>query len=172
MSEAASSCRKICPHCGAITRFRATECWICGAAVEPNWETVLRGTTPMDLPARRPLPPALSARRGDSPARFQFGLSTLLLVMTLVAILCSISVMNLGLGVFLAILILGGFIGLLRQSVKAEAPLTGEEKFWAFFGSVGITVAVLAVIVVIIVVVIVAAFFIMCFAPSGGNRWG
>ena len=177
MSEARSSDRKICPQCGAVTKLRAKDCWLCGAVVEENWETVGPGHIPMALPVSRSRIRKGNGAAGfpvpaDIPTQFQFGLSTLMLIVTLVAIICSISIMAPGLGVVVAILVMGGFIGVIKRSATAAAEgvrLSREQRIGAFFRSVGITFMVLAIIAVVIAIVIFVALFIMCSGFNAGH---
>jgi hypothetical protein len=108
--------------------------------------------------------------RPRHPAPFQFGLSTLLLIMTLVAIICSISVLATGLGVVVGIISFFGIVGACRRSSDAEAkgaPLSQAEKFWAFARSAAFTLMVLLIVAGVVAVVIVVALFIMCSGGSG-----
>jgi hypothetical protein len=124
-----------------------------------------------DAFARRRMPLAAgsgslaSAGPVDARGRFQFGLSTLMLIVTLFAIICSISVMAPGLGVVVGIVSLFGILGAVRRSHAAEAtgvPFSQTEKVGAFFRSAGITFVVLTIIVVVIGLVIFVGLLIMC----------
>jgi hypothetical protein len=153
-----------------VTRFGAKFCWLCGAVVQTSWEKAgpHLSAGAVAPPITRPLSTRdglQSLRPADSPAHFQFGLSTLLLIVTLVSIICSISVMAPGLGVVVAIISLFGILGAVKRSAAAEAkgvPLSQTEKVGAFFRSAGITFMVLVIIGLVIAVVIVVGLYIFC----------
>ncbi len=168
MSDAPMSERKVCPHCGALTRPRAECCWLCWATVEPTWAALAPGQVPMGLPeSRRPVrrgSAARSARPVAGPAHFQFGLSTLMLIVTLVLIIGGTSMIHPGLGVVAAVVVAAGFLGVITFGAAAPkgVPLTSGQKVAAFCGSGCITFLLLVIIGMVIAVVTVIAFFINC----------
>ncbi len=174
MSEAPARTWRVCPYCAAATRLGAKECWLCGALVEESWAKV--GPTQFgDAFARRRTPLAAgsgslgSAAPLETRGRFQFGLSTLMLIVTLFAIICSISVMAPGLGVVVGIVSLFGILGAVRRSHAAEArgvPFSQTQKVGAFFRSAGITFVVLTIIVLVIGLVLFLGLLIIC------SGWG
>ena len=104
-----------------------------------------------------------TGRRAD-PRPFQFGLSTLLLIMTLFAVLCSIWTMAPGLGAMLTVATCIGLLGLTGRSIGAAregVPLTGAEKLRAFFRPILIVCIVLFVIVVVAFVGLLAICSLM-----------
>jgi hypothetical protein len=133
-------------------------------AVQESW-------TSADLAGRRDV--IRSPHDGGASSRFQFGLSTLLLFFTLAAIVFGIFAVAPGLGVFVGLLVMGGFIGVIRQSARMAArgiPLSGEGKIGAFWLSVGYTFIILAAIAVVAAVVIVVGLFIICSGMGHGSR--
>jgi hypothetical protein len=139
-----------------------TICWLCGAPVRPDWPTLLPGQVPPQ-PAFKKLerPPIENIPRGE-PRPFQFGLSTLLLIMTLIAVLCSVWRMAPGLGALLTVPTIIGLLGLTGRTLataRKGAPLTADEKFSAFLRPIWIA----AVVVGAIVVVIFVSFLAVCF---------
>lgn len=85
-----------CPHCGAVRKPDRAICWLCCAAL-PRPGT---GGAVFEDVAAAWQPPRLEPPAGP----FQYGLSSLFLITTLGAILCSIFVMAPGLGIAVAIL--------------------------------------------------------------------
>jgi hypothetical protein len=143
MSQVPSVPRQICPHCGALARPRTSDCWLCGAEICSDWPTLGPDQIPPDLLRR--------VRSGQpnraAPRPFQFGISTLLLIMTLFAVLCSIWKMAPGLGVVLTVITCIGLLGLTCRSIGAAhegVPLTGPEKLVAFIRPIVIVSIVLA----------------------------
>jgi hypothetical protein len=100
---------------------------------------------------------------------FQFGISTLLLIMTLLAVLCSVWRMAPGLGVVLTVATCIGLIGLTGRSVAAAregTQLTGAEKLLAFLRPIWIV----AIVLVVIVVVIIGGLFAVCAASLANMK--
>lgn len=98
-----------CPHCGAASRTGATRCWLCAESLTPAKHS------PSAPPAER----------------FSFSIATLLLVTTIVAIVCGVMAANLGLGIFLACLLLPVCIKtvlLVRRRQRAGEEITTMQK--------------------------------------------
>jgi len=164
MSENLSSVRKICPHCGALTRPRTVYCWLCGATIESDWLTLAPGQIPPALSVPGP-GGSKRGRAGPSPRRFQFGISTLLLIMTLFAVLCSVWRMAPGLGAVLTVAVLIGLAGLFERSLTAAklgVPFTREDKVKAFFRPIWIVSIGIVAIGLVIGIVAFVGFWIMC----------
>lgn len=148
----------VCPECGAGSHANAKFCWLCGR--------VLPGS---------PFAPGAAPAPAQARAAWQFGLSTLLLFVTLAAVLLGVFVMSPGLGVLLAVLIAPPVVRTCTLAARAEArgrPLSDAEKGRAFARSLGVTAAVLGSVVAVAVVGVVVlgiALFLACFAALGGR---
>ncbi len=113
-----------CPQCGAVPAGKAKSCWLCHTALEP-------------IAAGAAQPSAVLQSRGA----YQFGLSTLMLTVTLFAVLCGVFKMAPGLGVVLAIVVTPALVRTgMAAARKKECgqPMTPSEKVGAFAGSVGV----------------------------------
>ncbi len=105
-----------------------------------------------------------ATQTGDSPTRFQFGLSTLLLGVTLVSTVGIITFMAPGLGLAAGVVIFLGSLGVVRRAEKVAAEgkrLTLVETTVAFFRTIGILIALGTAIVVVLAAVIYVALLIM-----------
>ena len=94
------------------------DCWLCGATIRADWPTLAPGKVPRRCPACWRWHAAAGSSRGESRRPFQFGLSTLLLIMTLFAVLCSIWRMAPGLGAVLTVATCLGLLGLTGGSTR------------------------------------------------------
>jgi hypothetical protein len=127
------------------------------------------GQIPAALPAEPGTGRSRPAQLVEHGRPFQFGISTLLLIMTLFAVLCSVWRMAPGLGAVLTVVTCIGLAGLAGRSVAAAregTPLTAADKLVAFFRPLWIVTIVL----VVIVVVIVGGLFAICAASLGNMR--
>ena len=109
-----------CPECGAALDSRESKCWLClrKLTAEPEMNPYVS-------------PPAQAL--AVSPA--QFSLSTLLLVMTLVAVCLGVTMAAPGLGVLLIVLALPALVRTVVSGLKqkqAGAPYTPSEKIAAY----------------------------------------
>ena len=156
LSQSVSS--NFCPHCEALLSPGWTECWLCGASA------------PTAVTAPFPNVPQGECRPA-SRGRLQYGLSSLLLFMTLVAILCSITSMSPGLGIGLIILSVPALVRTCvvapRSGVHGQ-PMSVRAKTAVFL----ITIPV----VVFVCVTAAAAFFATCGVTMGiggtvSGRW-
>ena len=140
--NAAGSPFRHCPECQATRRPDAKYCWLCGAALEP-------------IAAEAVQPSVGSERR----AAYQFGLSTLMLMVTLAAVVLSVFRMSLGVGLALVFLTTPALVRTCITAARRKArgqpmsPLAKTGVFAATFG-----------IVVVVVAASIAAFFAVCFA--------
>src|SRR5208337_1920588 len=121
MNDTPRPSQRICPHCSAVTWAGARDCWICGMPVEESWRKLDPAEMPTAVSAQQSSLATASSRQAGSRANYQFGLSTLLLFVTMSAIVCSITVIAPGLGVVVGLMVMGGFIGVMRRSAKAIA---------------------------------------------------
>ena len=126
-----------------------------------------------DNDAEAPLPCSsdTSSPRPQAPP-FQFGLSSLLLITTLAAVIMSVSVMVPGVGILLAILATPALIRtyvLVRRSRADGKPAPTQEKFVLFITCLGISA--------LIALGTGAAFFVTCLvglaggAAASGGGW-
>lgn len=164
MTKAETSPIQFCPECGASLPPQVTRCWLCGRDIAPSGPATLTGT-----------PFAEVAGAGTSPfeqrAKFQFSIASMLLWMTLAAILLSLFTISPGLGILLGILSAPAAIRTAVLAMRREAagrPMTVESKVTVFLGTAGI--------VLIFVVAALAAFVATCFplglAAFGANAGG
>jgi hypothetical protein len=107
---------------------------------------------------RAPAPPVPTGH-------FQYGLSSLLLILTLVAILCSIAKMHLGLGIVVAILtvpaLLRTIIVASRRGQRGEPMSIGGKAV-----SVLLTLAAVIAVSVLVLGAFIAAFLATCAATT------
>jgi hypothetical protein len=126
-----------CPDCGAPLKPEQTRCWLC------------QGKPAADA--------AGGIRPVDSRAGYQYSLSSLLLVMTLIAVLSSLIGMNPGMGIMVAVLALPALAWtcqiVLRRRRRGQS-LTAGGKVVAFLLSLAM--------IVIVIVAAGAAFFVTC----------
>jgi hypothetical protein len=131
-----------CPECQATRRSDAKYCWLCGAALEPVAEE-----------------PARAAVGSERRAAYQFSLATLMLTVTLVAIVLSVFRMSLGVGLALVFLTTPALVRTCIAAARRRArgqPVSPLGKVGMFAASFGI--------VVVVVVASIAAFFAVCLA--------
>lgn len=148
MSSASPNDERTCPECGVRFAPEANSCWLCHRHV---------ALVSVATPATGPQPSPIVEPR----AAYQFGISTLLLIMTLLAVLCGVLSMSPGLGVVLAIVATPALVRVGMTAVRRKVrgrPMTVPEKLGAFAGSVGV--------VVMICLAAGAAFVATCF-PVG-----
>ncbi|MGO8689882.1 MAG: hypothetical protein ACLQLG_09620 [Thermoguttaceae bacterium] len=164
MGSAAAGARNLCPHCGAMLAPGREVCWLCGgaAAARPGGAAVAAATAAARIQSGSFAEYRPAATRG----RFQFGLSSLLLIMTLVAILCSIIKMAPGLGIVLAILALPALVRTCiaaSQEGASGQPMPFGKKLGVFLLTMVMSYAVLAAAGIAASV----AFFFTCLATLG-----
>jgi hypothetical protein len=130
-----------CPDCGASLPGEANYCWLCGKALQEGGAGAAGSAGPVE-------------RR----AAYQFSLSSLLLIITLVAVLLGVFRIAPGVALALAFLtapaLVKTCIAVARRKARGQrvAPLA---KLGIFAGSLGI--------VIVVVAATIAAFFAVCF---------
>ncbi|MBC8870046.1 MAG: hypothetical protein H8E44_11545 [Planctomycetes bacterium] len=142
-----------CPECGAIVRGEADKCWLCGSSHYPVAELVGPGESPF-------------AERTDA----QFSLSTLMLGVTLLAVLFGVFCMAPGAGVVLAVLVVPPFLAtcIFTKHRKARGqPMSAVAKLGVFGSTFGIVIVIAFCLVGVVAVAAVAAFFVICVAGAG-----
>jgi hypothetical protein len=139
-----------CWNCGAEVTPGRLKCWLCGEDLSDE---------PVDAQPVQETPPIAP----DAP--FQYGISSLLLFITLAAILCSLFTMHPGLGIVATIFAVPA---LLRTAVVASnrghagKPMTTGAKASSF----ALTFAVVFTVCVLIIGAFVAAFFATCMVTA------
>lgn len=147
---------RACPECGALLPAQATECWLCRIAVAPE-ET--EGAAPhVAGPAMTGSEAPFAAPSAAHHAYLQFSLASLMLTITLCAVLFGAAAVLPGLGIVLAILAAPAFIHTAVTAVRRRErgrQMDAMQKTVFFCGSLG------AVVVTLVAAGI--AFFATCF---------
>jgi hypothetical protein len=148
-----------CVLCGAEVGVAATNCWLCNAKMPP--------LGPSDP---RPMPPP---RKMDESSRpLQYGISSLLLVITFAAIICSLIKMNPGLGIAAAILTIPAAVRTILVAFRREEsgkPMSTGGKAGVFFVTMAMSLCVLAAACGAFCI----TFFLTCSAVlMGGSKAG
>ncbi len=131
-----------CSNCGAQSEPGFAFCWLCKAKLTPQDDSAPPAVPP-------PLPPA---HLSPPPNEYSFGLSGLMLVVTLSAVFFGLFVAAPGLAILLAIpalpaLIRTALVVNRRASLGRES--SASERFALFFGSFGVSVVILLVVFVV-----------------------
>ncbi len=172
---------RFCAKCFAAWNGNRPTCWLCGAPQElaapgaPRHARVLLPPFPLEpyaspppVPTESHFPPPLPLL---DPQPFQFSLNTLMLAMTLIAVLCGLCVSAPGLGIPLAILAVPAWIRAsraLRIDTKIENRQNFGNKIEKFFVSLGaVILAALAAGAAGF-----AACTVICYAGVGLNNNG
>jgi hypothetical protein len=146
---------RTCTGCGAALSGTVSCCWLCGQ-VQAD---ATAAASPLAPPAAAALPPPPAAA-----GPWTFSLSSLMLMMTLIAVCFGLGGVNPGLGIGVAILVTPAA---LRTAVAATRRrregrgMTIDEKIAAFAASLGVVVA--------IIVATGAAFYATCWAGFFGG---
>lgn len=178
MNAASSNSRMVCWACKAVCKPGANACWLCGEPIGAGAPPADPDLPPLAVLAAqgKQTAPSATGRRPtqfERHASFQFGLSTLLIVVTLVAIFCSLIKLSPGLGIFLLFLTSPAFAHLCASSLRAQAkgkPLSGMEKIQLFARTTVIAVATLAIAAVVLAVAAIVALAVICSGSSGSFR--
>jgi hypothetical protein len=149
MASPQSSPFGYCPYCAAERKPGQSHCWLC-----QSWLPTGGAAEAADL-ALKQIAQQPNAKHGV----FQFGLSSLLLLVTLVAILCSIIKMNPGIGIVVAGLAIPALVWTMIVAIRrgqSGAPMSA-------FGKTGVFVLAMLLFLGVLVAVI-GAFLIALFA--------
>lgn len=148
----------LCPECDAPVIPDRSDCWLCGAKLANQ------GHVPTAVPPRAIAPP--------SSEPISFGLSTLMLIVTLAAVCFGLLVQAPGLAIPMCVLLIPVFVRTVMVVRRREAsglPVSPMQKVGMFLGSFGVA-SLLAV------VVCVAAFCSFCgvclLAVSPDQKYG
>lgn len=144
----------ICPDCGAVNSAGAGRCWLCQRALGSGNAPATKsdGSTAKGVP-----PQAMPAGVGRGPGTFS--LATLMLLVTLAAVLCGLTAVAPGLGIPLAVLVTPALIRTFAATnVRRAQGLepTAEAKIGMFLASIGL--------MVLIMIAGFAVFFVGCCA--------
>jgi len=156
-----------CNECSANLADGMTHCWMCGARVE----VVLDAFVLPDPDA--PTPPVAQQR-----ARFQFSLASLMLTVTLVAVVAGVFHQAPGLGALLLIFGIPAYVltcETARNRRTGGRPMSSTEKAGVFVSSsVQVLAIVVATALVLVIVGVVAVIFLMvvCAPLIGGTPGG
>ncbi len=148
-----------CRGCGAKRQAFVTVCWLCGAPADaPD------GIDERDRPlgSRVEQPVGIAERRSIAT----IGLSTLMVLVVLCAVLYAVFLEWPGLGGLLAIVLTPVMVLTIKDVVKREVwgrPMTVWEKLGTFAAATGLVVVSIAVLVVVTFV----AFYACCFVILG-----
>lgn len=156
MSQPSASAGWRCSECGAESYWPSSpRCWLCGGTV------LMRAGEEDAVPAV-----VLEESPADRRAASQVAISTILMLLTLTAVLVGVFIMAPGLGIVLFFftlpaVILSGFVLAKQRRWGGKAGIA--QRIGVFFLSFGFIV-VLAVAMVIAAIV---ALFIVCLAAAG-----
>jgi hypothetical protein len=134
---------RTCPECGAVVE--GNRCWLCHRP----------------LTAEQPgLAPSTARLAGQQTSQQTFGLSTLFLVITVIAVCLGVFVAAPGLGILLAVIAVPAFVrtsaATSAQERAAGRPVDVPDKVGLFLGSVGV--------ILLIGLAGFGAFFAACWA--------
>jgi len=120
-----------CPFCGAKTSQGAAECWMCHGALDAAPPVIVA-------------PPVAGRARRD--ANYQFSLASLMLLVTLSAVIFGAAALEPGLGIMLAMLAAPPLVFTAVTAARRRAreqPLTPRDKVVLFAGAFATFVVVL-----------------------------
>lgn len=139
-----------CPHCAARLQSEDTACWLCGGRINTGFPSDQRVATEANVP------PTLAPNTA-----LTFNLSSLMLIITLIAVCLGVFRLAPGLGIAAAVLATPALIRTMifskRRRARGDALNVGEKTL-AFVGSVGV--------VLTICVGACAAFGAVCFGTA------
>ena len=151
--------RDQCPNCGAARQAQESACWLCG--FEEQKETV---------PPWKPVPRAIPHNEGT------FTITSMMLVITLIAICLGMGAVAPGLGILLGMLSLPAFIRttlVVSRRQAAGRTIDSSSKVSLFLASLGtVIVAGIAAFVVFFGTCIAACFGAMALEQKGAGFGG
>lgn len=139
---------RTCSDCGATLPETADSCWLCK-------RSVVEGQSPFSEE------PISSIERR---AAFQFSIATMMMLVTLCAVIMGAFSVSPGLGIALAVLAAPAWLRTCMVAARRRGrgrPMTAQEKMWAFGGSLGVVAA--------IVIAAGIAFYATCWAGFFGG---
>jgi hypothetical protein len=138
---------RCCAECGAAIPSGAERCWLC------HGQALAGGG--------RPAPPAQAARR-ESRTAWQFSIATLLILMTVTAVLFGVGEMSPGLAGALAVLVVPALAATAVSAARLRShgvELTLSEKVSLFAGKLAVVLAITGLLIVAALVVLAARCF-------------
>lgn len=140
-----------CPQCSAPLPTQARYCWLCGVSLRPN--------VPNAAVANAAAPNAAESAPIIEPrAAYQFGISTLLLAMTMLAVLMGLFAIQPGIGLAVTFLATPPLIRTCIVAAKRKTrglPMSPLAKLGIFSSTLGI--------VIVVVAASIGAFVAVCF---------
>lgn len=136
-----------CPECGATLRSQASRCWLCAKTIEASTAVTARPSSPTEQFAAR-----------------QFSLSSLMLTITLLAVVLGVARLSPGIGIGLAIVATPALVRTCITAVRRKTrgqPMTPLEKVGVFSATLGAVLTVL--------IAAGAAFYATCWAGFFGG---
>jgi hypothetical protein len=169
MSTASGVAEVVCPECSAVCWIGSPKCWLCGHPIGPD-AVVRRGAGLSETPLMATVVGDRSGTAGSSDyeerVRFQFGISSLLLLMTLTSVLFGLFSMAPGLGIVAMVLAVPALvptcIAAMRKGSRGR-PMTALQRTAVFLVWMGLMLAVVGAAGI--------AFFITCLVgvATSGN---
>jgi hypothetical protein len=148
----------LCAECGARLAAEAGSCWLCGTTLPPAASAAAE-------------PVAASERR----AAYQFSLASLMLTVTLVAVLLGLFRMAAGLGITLAILVAPAWLRTCIVAARRKArgqPVPIPSKLGIFASTMGIVFGIVVIIIAALVAAVSGYCGIAALGESQPGEWG
>ena len=127
----------ICPDCGATLEGDFAACTHCG------WRRLGKTNAPATQTEAGATPNPYQAPQAEQIAARTFGLGSLMLVMTLIAVLLGVAMVHPGLAlllVFVAAVALARTMGIVYRRKLAGGPTAGGDKVIVFLGSLFVAI--------------------------------
>jgi hypothetical protein len=166
MNELRTGTPLICPDCGAKVSVNAPRCWMCGRPL--SWATPaevrIRLATQAHADTSSTVRTFAGHQAGDDYHRrapFQFGLASIMLIITLAAVVLGVYKMAPGIGIALAIVAITALIPtciISRRKGAQDEPLSSAEQISYFVAWLGLALIVL--------IAAGFAFFVTCFVGA------
>jgi hypothetical protein len=157
VNTASASKPRYCPDCGAEVAPQAVICWCCRHSL---LQSASAGSQLVSVEAVDE-----NARHIHERTKFQFSLASVMLIVTLAAVLMSIYTMAPGLGIALMVLSVPALIRtavLAMQKGSRGKPLAFAEKAGIFLAWIGLGI--------VIIIAAGLAFFVSCLAGLPGGE--
>jgi hypothetical protein len=151
---------RTCRECGAVVTAEASQCWLCSGALAPEAADA--------QPAEPSVASAQAPPDYQGRAALQFGLSSLMLVMTLFAVICGVFSISPGIGLAVCIVAAPALVRtclvVARRKSRGRS-VSGVQKTGMYLGSFLVT----AIILSILGVVAFGTFFGVCLGVALGE---
>lgn len=152
--------RKHCPACGAYVEPAWTKCWLCG--------------TQLGAESGSATSPAPSLQAPSIPAG-GYSLASLMLFVTLLAVVLGVCSFAPGIGIPLGIVVLVVWLrttAVVKYRQAHGRDTSRSEKVQLFAQSFAVVVGLVIVTQVLTILAAVAALFVICSAAAGGGGGG